>query len=220
MLQPLAAIAAGLMFFVAQVIYLQSLRRLINAPKNPLRPRIVSWIIWLVFDTLTFVGMIRDPHTKMWDLGQFAGALLGGYMLSIAIWKHLERVPPKKFEYGCGVLAAISLVCMLTMREQYAVIAFAQLGAVIGTWPTIASVRENPYNEPLVPWLMYLGTAPLQYLAVEQWSLATIIPFVTFVVMQIIIVYYVGWRRLFPNSPTPPTLTIAELCDLDEEDGD
>lgn len=194
MLHIIAACAAGLVFLIAQLLYLRELTRLIHAPVDPLRPRIVSWMIWLGLDTITIWAMLKDPNTALADVGQIGGAMLGGWILFFAVVRYIRVVPPKPWEYICLGLGVVSMILLINSRDQTWSVAFAQLGGFIGSIPTFMSVRDNPKNEPIVPWVMYLATAPIQVLAIAHWSWPAAIQVACFVIVQSTVLYYM-WVR-------------------------
>ncbi len=192
MLHGIAAIAAGLIFLIAQLVYLRGLQRSITDPDNPLRPRIVSWVIWISLDTLTFWGMVKDPATSVYALGQITGAMIGGWILFLSVARYTKASRLKRYEYVCLVLGALGLISSVALEGQVLTVLLAQLGGTIGSIPTIASVRENPRNEPTLPWVMFLVSFPLQILSIKNWSLVPAIQILGFVGVQLIVVYYIA----------------------------
>jgi len=185
---------SGILGFLANIPYIVSVIRKRNS-ENPMRPSRVSWIIWAVLDIMIISTSIANGK-ELVEIALPLGYALGASFVAILSLFYGEWGNPKE----ALVVMVGSFVGILVWQfagSEWALYAFVSV-LWMSAIPTIKKIWIDPLSESREPWLMWLIASTLSVFALgnpAHWTMVGSIVSVTYLLMNIPIVYSLYFRR-------------------------
>lgn len=161
--------------------------------KGTVRPHVFSWVIWALTTTVVFLATLADDG----GAGAWAIATSGGITFFIAVLAYLKRndVNITKSDWAIFVLALSALpVWYLTTSPLHAVIILSFVD-MLGFIPTLKKAYHQPYSESLLFFGLFITRTLLVILALENYSLTTLLFPCTITLLSLLIAGVVVVRR-------------------------
>lgn len=192
--ETLGSIAVALTF-VAFAPYIYS------TLKGSVRPHVFSWVIWALTTTVVFLATVADNG----GAGAWAIAASGGITGLVALLAYLKRsdINISKSDWAVFILALTALPAWyFTASPLHAVIILTFVD-LLGFIPTLRKSYHQPYSESLLFFGLFISRTLLVILALENYSLTTLlfpctITFLSFLIAGVVIV-----RRKTIRKPQP-----------------
>jgi hypothetical protein len=185
------SILSGLVFIFAFIPYIKAIVR------KQTRPRKATWLVWAVGDIIILIGMLAK-HTVS---GLMIGAVLGATTTFILSLKFGEPGWTKRDKI-CLALSGIAIVLWICFQDSNVGIALSLVGLAIAAWPTYVSAWNTPENEDLKGWILFNTSSILGALAIPHRTFADIAPAVTFVLIDLPMLYLLLIRPRLKTSKT------------------
>lgn len=179
------SICSGLTFIVAFFPYILAI------VQGKTSPRKATWLVWAVGDIIILAGMIAKGTIS----GLMVGAVLGAtttFLLSLKFgetgWTNRDKV--------CISLAAIAFALWQYSGDSNLGIALSLTALVIAVWPTYVSAWHKPENEDKLGWILFNLANVFAILAIPTWIFANVAPPVTFMVIDVPMLYMLFVRPI------------------------
>ncbi len=158
------AIALTLMAFMPYILQIF---------KGKVRPHVISWLIWGIATTVIFIAQLGDnAGVGAWPIGVSAALTL-----SVSLLAFLHRADTNidsKDLLAMGVSLLALPVWYLTAEPLYAVLIMT-LVDLSGFIPTFRKINRDPYSESVIFFALFAVRNLLVLLALEHYSLVTIL---------------------------------------------
>jgi hypothetical protein len=185
----LQAILAGLSLIGGLISYFSYFRAIY---KGQCKPHALSWLIWGLSGSIAFVAQVLD--------GGGAGALTTGFtgavsvsIFFIALFKGSRKAAPLDWMSLGAALFAIPLWIM-TDDALYSLLLIIFIEC-LGFVPSYRKSYHAPEEEDLLAWSLGTLKLLLGILALEHFSLYTLLYPAVFLVMNSLFVGMLVWRR-------------------------
>jgi len=186
---------SGILGFLANIPYIVSIIIKRNS-ENPMKPSRVSWIIWAILDIMIISTSITNG--KDWiEIALPLGYALGATVVAILSlfygeWGNLKEA------IVVAIGSLIGILLWIFAGSELALYAFVSV-LWMSAFPTIKKIWIDPLSESRGPWLIWLIAATLSAIALglpSDWTLVGSIVSVTYLLMNIPIVYSLYFRRV------------------------
>jgi len=167
----LSAVAV-LITFVAYYPYLRSVL------KNDIIPHYFSWVIWGITTFVVFLAQLSDDGgAGAWPIG-FSGVIT--IFIAFLAYRKRERVGTTTSDWLFLCFALLSLpLWYVTSNPLWAVVILTTIDA-LGFGPTIRKTYADPHSEPILFYGIFAGRNVIAIVALENYSLTTMLfPVVT-----------------------------------------
>lgn len=158
------------------------------------KPHVFSWVIWGATTFVVFLAQL-DAHGGVgaWPIG-----VSGSITIVIAILAYVRRadITITKTDWLFFVVAMSSLpLWYLTSDPVWAVVVLTFVD-LLGFGPTVRKVNANPYSESLLFFALFAVRNSLVVMAVENYSVATVLfPATIAVACVLLMALIVYWRH-------------------------
>ncbi len=179
--------AAIVLTFVAFYPYLRGIIQ------GAIKPHLFSWIIWGTTTFVVFLAQIEaDAGVGAWPIG-----VSGSITIFIALLAYLKRadVAITKTDW-LFFLAAISSLPLwyLTSDPMWAVIVLTVVD-LLGFGPTVRKANADPHSESLLFFALFGTRNTIVVMALEHYSVATILFPAAIAIASILLVVLIMYRR-------------------------
>jgi hypothetical protein len=135
------------------------------------KPNLVTWGLWALAPLIA-TGAALSAHADLWAtvrifMSGFGPLLIfiTGLFISESYWKL------SKFDYACGFLSVIALVCWLLAKSPLLAILLAAIADVFAALPTIIKAWKYPETETIYTYFIGLFTASIILPAIPVWNI-------------------------------------------------
>ena len=184
--QLLGAIAIGLTI----IAYFPYIRSIIQGKT---RPHVFSWVIWGTSTSIVFLAQLADKGgAGAWGIG---GS--GGISIYVAIFAYIKRSDSTitRMDWLFFILAMASLpLWYLTSDPLWAVVLLTTVD-VLGFGPTFRRAYARPFDEQLMFFVIMIARNFIVVLALENYSLTTVLFPATIAAVCVIFSLMVAYRR-------------------------
>ena len=156
------------------------------------RPHIFTWITWTLITAIAFAGQ--------WALGAGAGSwsLAISFctclaVIGLSLFHGEKRTAKSDWIVFCLTLAAIPL--WYFMKDALGAIILVTLINTGGSYPMLRKSWADPYSESLLSWSIFCCRSLIVLLAIEHYSLATLIYPSAIVLINILLILILVLRR-------------------------
>lgn len=132
------------------------------------RPRITSWLVWVILDWTSLAGMLVKSEMNGVVLAFSAGALF----TLINAWAHAREWQWSKVDRYCLFAAGGALVLWMIDGDPTRAVVIMGIGLMAGNVPTMIHVLKNPKDENLLAWCMYGVSVVCGVFAITEWTIA------------------------------------------------
>lgn len=161
--------------------------------RGSIKPHIFSWVIWGATTLLIFVAQLQDKGgAGTWPIGVSAGITIG-----IAYLAYLKRadVTVTRADWVFFIAALSSLpLWFWTSDPVWAVVLLTAID-VIGFGPTVRKAYQFPYSESLQFFALFTLRNVLVMLALENFSVTTLLFPAVMLVICVFMVTLIAYRR-------------------------
>lgn len=178
---------AMIITFVAFHPYLRGVFR------NTIKPHVFSWIIWATTTLVVFFAQVQSQGgVGAWPIG-----LSGGITALIAVLAYAKRsdVSITRLDWLFFISAMASLpLWYFTSDPMWAVVVLTIVD-ILGFGPTLRKVYAVPHSESLTFFALFAGRNALVILALESYSVATVLFPATVAVACVLVMALIMARR-------------------------
>lgn len=187
MLKQLCSALAIVITFGAMLPYIQAIRR------NAIRPHVFSWIIWGLSTFVVFLAQLAGgAGVGAWPVG-----LSGLISLYIALLAYTRRgdslITQVDWLFLLGALSALPL-WLITAEPLWAVVILTTMD-LLGFGPTLRRAYNHPRDESLSFYAWIALRNLLVVLALEKYSLTTVLFPALVGSACVVVVALLTWRR-------------------------
>lgn len=182
---------------VAVVSYIPYFR---NIFAGKTKPHAFTWLVWGVLNGIAFAGQLQGKAGPgAWPVGFTALALLAIFIL--ALKKGERDIQP--FDWYCLAAALLALIpWALTSSLLLSVVVITVIDA-IGFLPTVCKSYYKPHQETAITFLLSVLKYFLAILALQQYSVATMLFPLAMVLMNgLFVIMLVARRRQVDGQVT------------------
>jgi len=192
--------------FIYLGIFLQTIGGvdyLIGTIKGTVKPNRVSWFLWGLFPSITFVAQIQQGVGSEAWVTFFVG--LFNFVIFFASFINKKSVwSIKKLDIVCGALALVGLVLWLITRSGNMAIVFSIIADALASMPTLIKSWHNPETESVSAYFLgilniFIGLLVIKVWHFENYAFLVYILIVT-VILTILIQFKIG--ALFKKNAT------------------
>ena len=184
--QLLGAIAIGLTI----IAYFPYIRSIIQGKT---RPHVFSWVIWGTSTSIVFLAQLTDKGgAGAWVIG-----VSGVISIYVAILAYIKRSDSTitRMDWLFFILAMASLpLWYLTSDPLWAVVLLTTVD-VLGFGPTFRRAYARPFDEQLMFFVIMIARNFIVVLALENYSLTTVLFPATIAAVCVIFSLMVAYRR-------------------------
>lgn len=182
----LSAVAIALTF-IAFYPYIQSIRR------GQTKPHIFSWVVWSLTTFIVFLAQLQDHGgAGAWPIG--VSGIITMYVALIAFVKRTD-IAITKVDWMFLLMALASLpFWYFTADPLWAVILLTAVD-VIGFGPTLRKAYFFPFEEHLTFFALFMGRNVIAIMALENYSLTTILFPAAISLACLLLILIVAYRR-------------------------
>ena len=181
--QLLGAIAIGLTI----IAYFPYIRSIIQGKT---RPHVFSWVIWGTSTSIVFLAQLADK-------GGAGAWVIGVISIYVAILAYIKRSDSTitRMDWLFFILAMASLpLWYLTSDPLWAVVLLTTVD-VLGFGPTFRRAYARPFDEQLMFFVIMIARNFIVVLALENYSLTTVLSPATIAAVCVIFSLMVAYRR-------------------------
>lgn len=161
--------------------------------QGTVKPHVFSWVIWGTTTFVVFLAQLEDNGgAGAWPIG-----VSGGVTLFIAFLAYLKRadIAITKIDWLFFVSAMSSLpVWYLTSDPLWAVVILTTVD-VLGFGPTVRKAYVFPHSESLVFFALFAARNLLVIMALEHYSLTTVLFPAVIAAACMLLIAMVAYRR-------------------------
>ena len=182
----LSAVAVGLTFYIFWP-YIRSIR------KGQTRPHVFSWMIWGAGTVIVFFAQLAGHG----GIGAWPIGLSGAITLYVAWLAHRHRgdASIKRMDWVFLLLALAALPCWWFTAEPFWAVVLLTAGDLLGFGPTFRSAWQNPHEERTSFYALAALRNALVILALEHYSMTTVLFPAAVGVGCLALVGMIVWRR-------------------------
>ena len=187
MVQETLSAVAIIITFVAFIPYIRSIKR------DETRPHVFSWIIWGTTTFVVFLAQLADgAGVGAWPIG--VSGLVTIYIAFLAYRHHSDTsITPVDWGFFVCALSALPL-WYVTADPMWAVVILTGVDT-LGFGPTFRKAYHRPFEEHLTLYALMTIRNLLVVLAVEHYSLTTVLFPATIAVICVLFIVMVTYRR-------------------------
>lgn len=164
--------------------------------KGTCRPAKVSWCLWLTLDTITFIGMWMKHALN----SQITACVIGGWITLMFVLWFGEKKKLTTLDAFVVVGAVTGLLLWAIMNDPIWAIVIPMLVLFLASFPTFANAWRDPSNENRLGWTIMIASSTCAVASMPAWTLADSSQPVSFLLIQLIMMYLLWVRPAFRNS--------------------
>lgn len=163
------------------------------------RPTISGWVSWGLSDVAILSAMIASDAVS-WQMASYLGGQLVVIVLSLRKGLKIAQMRGESYtwraafmdwEYKDTICVAIVVVAVgiwaVNHNPDHAIF-LTLISTVIGTWAVVRHLRQDPFREPLIPWMLWLSGGVFGVIAIPVWNFAGASAPILFVGVQLTMV--------------------------------
>ncbi|MDH5631794.1 MAG: hypothetical protein OEZ10_02240 [Gammaproteobacteria bacterium] len=187
------SVVATIITLVIFVPYVRSILR------GDVRPHVFSWIIWGLTTFIVFLAQISDAGgVGAWPIG-LSGVLT--IVVAVLAWHRRADISITRVDWLFFAASLASLpLWYLTSDPAMAVIILTSID-VLGFGPTARKTYDQPYSESMLFFFMFSVRNAVVLLALENYSVATVLFPATISVICLLLITLALWRRRAMPAP-------------------
>ncbi len=187
MSKELLSAAAIALTFVIFFPYIRSIHR------GKTKPHVFSWVVWGIGTFIVFLAQLAGHGgIGAWPIG--VSAIITSYIALVAYLKRADTLITRTdWLFFFAALSALPF-WFLTSDPQWAVIALTIVD-VMGFGPTVRKAYHHPYEESVRFFTMSAARNLLVILALEYYSLTTVLFPATVGLACLLLVFLLAYRR-------------------------
>lgn len=156
------------------------------------KPHAFSWLVWGILNAVAFAGQIHDKGgAGAWAVGLTAAVMFTIFAVSL---KFGEK-DIKSFDWFCLAGAGIALLPWLFTSEPLVSVILITVIDALGFLPTVRKSFKKPHQETLITFLLSTLKYSLVILALQRYTLVTILFPFSLVIMNGLFVLMLVIRR-------------------------
>ncbi len=132
------------------------------------RPRISSWLVWVLLDWACFIGMLMKGEMN----GVVLGFSIGATVTLVHTWWRCPDYSWTRTDMVCLAIGFLSAVLWGVEGDPTRAIMLMSIGLLVGAIPIGIHVYSNPYDEDLPTWILFGSSTICGLLAVTEWTFA------------------------------------------------
>lgn len=171
--------------------------------KGTCRPAKVSWCLWLLLDTITFVGM--------WVKGalnaQITACVIGGWITLLFVLWFGEKKKLTKLDIFIVAGAITGLALWVVMSDPIWAIVIPMIVLFLASYPTFVNAWQDSSNENRVAWTIITLSSVCAVAAIPDWTLANSSQPLSFLIIELIMMWLL-WIR--PRSNVRSVTVVQE----------
>lgn len=140
--------------------YIQSIRQ------GKAKPSLVSWIIWMMLDGLTFAGMLAKHALN----GQLIAGMSCGLLVLVLAYKGRGETVWTRKEAFYLVGGAIGILFWLWTSDPRYAIGISLIVVTFGGIPNLISAWNNCRTENIFAWTLFLFSSVPVLLTIPEWT--------------------------------------------------
>lgn len=175
---------------ITLVSYVPYFRNLLSGKT---KPHAFSWLVWGVLNAIAFAGQIHDKGGPgAWSVGLSAVVMF--VIFGISLQRGEKDIRP--FDWLCLGGAAWSLVPWLLTNDPLLSVILITVIDAFGFLPTVRKSFNKPHQETLITFVLSTVKYLLVVLALQNYTLVTVLfPFAVFVMNALFVVMLLIRRR-------------------------
>ncbi len=137
------------------------------------QPNLITWIMWAL---APLIGVAAELYSGVtWAVLPVFMAGFGPLCITcVALLSHHSTWALRPHDYACGAFSLLALILWLITKDPDIAILFAVLGDGVALLPTLLKTWTRPDTETPVPFALAICSALSAFLAIEQWSFASV----------------------------------------------
>lgn len=141
--------------------------------RGNVRPHMFSWVIWGSATLLVFLAQLQaGAGAGAWSTGASAAFTLG---IAGLAWRQRADLHITRVDWAFLVAAMSSLPLWYFTADPTAAVVVLTVVILLGYGPTLRKIHHQPRSESITFFALFVLRNVLVVLAMEQWSLATLL---------------------------------------------
>lgn len=141
--------------------------------RGGIRPHMFSWVVWGTATLLVFVAQLQaGAGAGAWSSGVSAALTLA---IAVLAWRQRSDLAIKRLDWAFFLVAMSSLPLWYFTADPTAAVVLLTVVILLGYGPTLRKIHHHPNSESIVFFAAFVLRNALVVLAMEQWSLATLL---------------------------------------------
>lgn len=175
--------------------------------RGGIRPHMFSWVVWGTATLLVFIAQVQaGAGVGAWSAGVSAALTLG---IAVLAWRQRSDLVVTRLDWAFFLVAMSSLPLWYFTADPTAAIVLLTAVILLGYGPTLRKIHHHPNSESILFFAAFVLRNVLVVLAMEQWTLATLLfPCAVSVAGLIVITAIVTRRRTLARSPRNASLAM------------
>lgn len=160
--------------------------------KGKTKPHAFSWLIWALLNGIAFFGQLNDGGgVGSWAVGFTALATF--FIFFISLFKGEKDIRP--FDWFCLLGALLALIPWLLTNDPLISIIVITVIDIVAFLPTFRKSFHKPFEETLLTYSLSVFKYSLVTIALQNYSLITLIFPLSMVIINLVFVIFVISRR-------------------------
>ncbi|MBP9669590.1 MAG: hypothetical protein KBE09_04865 [Candidatus Pacebacteria bacterium] len=155
------------------------------------RPTMSSWIAWGLMDVVLLWTAIAAKSLMAF---QMAAYTFGVLIVLLACISRRAYMGWTTLDTKCVGIVVLSVIAWLMTGSASLVIVLCLIAAVVGTWPLIVNLREDPTREPVTPWILVALGSVFGIMAIREFTIVNAATPIVFLLLQVYIL-----KLIFPH---------------------
>lgn len=181
---------AALAFVFSAAAYVPYVRGIL---RSTARPTMSAWISWGLMDVVLLWVAIA---AKSLFAFQMAAYTIGVSIVLVACISRRAHLGWTALDTKCVGIVLLSIVAWVLTGSPSLVVVICLIAAVVGTWPLIVNLREDPSRELVLPWVLVTIGSAFSIMAVPEFTLVNTLTPVVFLGLQLYILRLIVPFRL------------------------
>ncbi len=181
------AALAFLFSVAAYVPYVHAIRH------STVRPTMSSWIAWGLMDVVLLWTAVAAKSLMAF---QMAAYVIGVSIVLMACVSRRAYLGWNNLDTQCVGIVIFAVLSWAFFGSPSLVIVLCLVAAIVGTWPLIVNLREDPTREPVMPWLLVTIGSIFGILAIREFTIVNAATPMVFLALQMYILKLILPHRL------------------------
>lgn len=157
------------------------------------KPHVFSWIIWGTTTSIVFFAQIEaDGGTGAWPIG--VSGLIAAFIALLAFIKRSD-ISITRGDWSFLMAALASLPFWYVTSDPLWAVVILTLVDLLGFGPTIRKAYYAPHQENVPFFMLFMSRNLFALLALESYSLATVLFPLSVGIACLILIVIIGYRR-------------------------
>lgn len=165
---------------------------IVNIVKKKTIAHVYTWLIWTILQTIAVVAQIRNGAGFGAAYG-LAGILVCSSVVFLSLKNGFKDI--KKFDTFCLILAFISMIIYVGLKNPLLAVIMATLTNFIGFLPTLRKTFVNPKSETMSAYLSGGIGALLSILALQNYSIITTLYLMNIILTDVVLVGIILFKK-------------------------